>query len=141
MNSNEAQAALAESARRRRQTIQAGGEPWPWSLVLMGAGTLVAFGLIADLEMVWLTALVILGVSALGTTSAVKLRETRASRRWGAALAATFLLALLADIAVQFVARDAEFFAPNTLAAVAAGLTVILVSRPVQARMAASRRP
>jgi len=141
MNPTEAQAALAESARRQQQTIQAGRAPWPWSLVLLGAATLVALGLIADLNLVWLNVLVIIAASALGTTKGVQLRATRASRGWGAALAATFLLALLADIAVQFLARDADLPLPNTFAAATAGLSVILVSRPVQFRVAASRRP
>ncbi|MEJ7798389.1 MAG: hypothetical protein WKF42_07810 [Solirubrobacteraceae bacterium] len=111
------------------------------SLVLTGAATLVVFGLVIDLDMVWLTVLVILGASAVGSTKSVKLRATRSSRGWAAALAATFFLALLADIAVQFLARGADLPLPNTLGATAAALTVIAVCRPVQTRMAASLRP
>jgi len=141
MNSQEAQAALVESRRRQQQTVQAGSAPWPWSLVLTAAGTLVAIGLITDLDMIWMMALVILGAWGIFTTSGVKLRETRSSRNWGVALGATFALALAADIAVQFVVRGADLPLPNTWGAAAAALTIIIVSRPVQARMAASRHP
>lgn len=141
MNSHEAQAALTESARRQQQTVQAGSAPWPWSLVLTLAGAFVAIGLTNDLDMVWLLALVIAGACAIVTTKGVKLRRTRSSRGWSAALAATFFLALIVDIAVQFVVRGADLPLPNTLGAIAAALTVICVGRPVQARMAASLRP
>jgi len=141
MNSEEAQAALVESQRRRQQTVQAGSAPWPWSLVLTAAGTLVALGLITDLNMIWMYALLILGAWGIFKTSGVKLRETRSSRNWAWALAASFGLALAADIAVQFPVRDADLPLPNTWGAAAAALTIILVSRPLQARMAASRQP
>jgi len=141
MNPDEAQAALIESARRRRQTVQAGRAPWPWSLVLMAASTLVALGLIIDLNVIWMTALLILGAWGIFKTNEVKLRETRSSRGWAVALGATFFLALAADVAVQFVVRDAELALPNTWGAAAAALTIIVVSRPVQARLAASRHP
>jgi len=141
MKAQDAQAALNESARRRQQTVQAGSAPWPWSLVLSAAATLVAIGVVTDLDMIWLYGLVILAAWPIVTTNGVKLRRTRESRGWAAALAVTFLLALLADIAVQFVVRGADLAMPNTLGAAAAAATVIAVCRPVQARMAASLRP
>lgn len=110
-------------------------------MVLLGAATLLAIGISNDLDMVWLLGLVVIALCTLATTHGVKLRATRSSRGWKAALAATFLLALLADITVQFIARSTDLPLPNTLAAAAAALTVILVCRPVQARMAASLRP
>ena len=141
MEPRDAQAALNESARRRRQTVQAGTEPWSWSLVLSAAATLVAIGIATDLEMIWLYAVVIVASWGIVKTNGVRLRRTRASRGWGAALTATFLLALLADIAVQFVVRGEDMAAPNTWGAAAAALTIIAISRQVHARMAASLRP
>jgi hypothetical protein len=141
MNADEAQAALMESGRLQRETVQAGSAPWPWSLVLTAAGALVALGLITDLNMIWMYALLILGSWGIFKTNGVKLRETRRSRGWGIALGATFLLALAADVAVQLVVRGADVPLPNTWGAAAAALTVIAVSRPVQGRMAASRQP
>lgn len=141
MNSQEAQAALLEARRRRQQTVAAGTTPWPWSLVLSAAGTLVALGLITDLNMIWMTALLVIGAWGTFKTNGVKLRETRASRNWAWALGATFVLALAADVAVQFVVRGADVPLPNTWGAAAAALTIIGASRPVQARLAASRQP
>jgi len=141
MDPYEARVALAESDRRREQTIEAGTAPWPWRLVLIVAASFVALGLSQDVEMVWLGGAVIGAVAAAWTSRAVKLRETRRSRGWVTALLATFVLALLADIAVQFAVRGADLPLPNTLGAVGAAMVVIFVCRPVHARTAASLRP
>ncbi|MCY7343633.1 MAG: hypothetical protein LH603_17825 [Pseudonocardia sp.] len=89
------------------------------------------------------SSVLVIGVlGAAGTTRAVALLRTRPSRGWTAALLATFVLALLADIAVQFAARAADLPLPNTVAAAAAAaVVVVVVARPVQARAAASLRP
>lgn len=139
MKSHEAKATRTESARRQRQTVQAGSTPWPWPIVLILAGAFVAIGLWIDLDIVWPMAVVTSGACAIVITESGKLRRTPSSYNW-VALAATFFLGLLADIAVQFVVRGADPQLPNTWGATAAALTIIGVSRPVQARMAASLR-
>ncbi len=88
-----------------------------------------------------MTGLLIVVSWGIFKSSGVKLRETRSSRNWAWALGATFVLALAADIAVQFVVRGADLPLPNTWGAAAAALTIIAISRPVQARLAASRHP
>ncbi|WP_334608736.1 hypothetical protein [Micromonospora sp. CPCC 205546] len=128
-------------AERRRQSIEAGTTAWPpralWSICL----GVVALGLLVDADMVWLWALLV--VLCLGTAwnRGVQLRPTRSSRHWKVALAATFVLALVADIAVQFVVRALEWPLPNTFGALGAAVTIALLSRPVQARLVASLRP
>lgn len=136
----DAAAALAESARLRRLTVDAGSAPWRWSTVLSWAAVLLALGLAVDAELGWLTVLVVIGAAALGTVRAVSLRRTRASRAWSAALAATIAVALAADVAVQALVRGADLPLPNTWGAAAAALVLVLVARPVQARAAASLR-
>jgi uncharacterized membrane protein len=137
MNSPEANAARTESARRQRQSVRAGSAPWPWPVVLILAGAFVAIGLIIDLDIVWPLAVVTSGACAIVITES---RRTPSSYNW-AALAATFFLGLLAGIAVQFVGRAADLPLPHTWGAAAAALIIIGVSRPVEARMAASPRP
>ena len=141
MDHNEAQAALDESARRQRQTIDAGTAPWPWRTVLILAAALVALGVAVDVEMVWLTAVVIAGAATAVTAKVVVLRGRSPSRGWVAALVAIFVLALLADIAIQFAVRGADLALPNTWGAAAAAAVIVLLARPVQARVAASQRP
>ncbi len=80
------------------------------------------------------------GVRLIWARQAVQLRG-RSSRGSDAALAATFVFALLVDIAVQFAVRGADLAMPNTWGAAAAALMIVLVARPIHARTAASRRP
>lgn len=141
MDHSEARAALTESAHRRQQTIDAGSAPWPWRTVLAFAGAFVGLGLSIDADMIWLGALVFAGVATAGTTRAVTLRRTRPSRGWVVALCGTFVLALLADVAVQFAVRGAQLPLPNTWGSVAAAVVIVLLARPAQARVAASLRP
>ena len=140
MDIHEARSALAESQHRQQQTITAGAAPWSWRALLSGAGAFVAYGVALDLDMVWLVGLLVVAVVAAGGRTVVKLRG-KPSPGWTAALAATFVLALVVDIAVQFAIRGADLPAPNTFGGLAAALTVILLGRPIQARLAAARRP
>ncbi|MFV2116001.1 hypothetical protein ACFHW0_27195 [Micromonospora sp. LOL_025] len=128
-------------AERRRQSIEAGTAAWsPRALWTICLGV-IALGLLIDADMIWLWALLV--VLGLGTAwnRGVQLRPTRSSRHWKVALVATFVLALAADIAVQFVVRALHWPMPNTIGALGAAVTIALLSRPVQARLAASLRP
>lgn len=140
MNSHDAHAARTESERRQRQSVQAGPTRWPWAIVAILAGAFVAIGLMIDLDLVWPLAIVTSGACAITIIERGKLRPAPRSYSW-AALAAMFLLGLLVDAAVQVAVRAADLPLPNTWGATAAALTIIGVSRPVQARTTASLRP
>ena len=139
MDAHEARATLAESKRRQQQTVEASAATWTWR-ALSFAAAFVVFGLLSDVDMIWLGAIPAVVVSAVWARQAVQLRG-RSSRGWEAALAATFVFALLVDIAVQFAVRGADLSMPNTWGSAAAALMVVLVARPIHARTAASRRP
>ena len=141
MEIHEARAALAELKRRQQQIVEAGIAPWRHA-VLSFAAAFVGVGLTIDVDMIWLGVIPLVAAStAVGMRQVVQLRRTRSRRGCKAALAATLVFALLADIAVQFALRGENLPLPNTWGAAAAALTVVLVARPIHARTAASRRP
>jgi hypothetical protein len=131
--------ALTEARQRQQQTLAAGAAPWSWRALLSGAAAWVGYGLALDLDMVWLVGVLVLVVIGVGGRAAVKLRSKR-SPGWTVALVATFALALVVDIAVQFAVRGAGWSLPNTLGSLGAALTVLALARPIQARAAAARR-
>jgi hypothetical protein len=141
VDAREAEQTLAQVAERRRQSIEAGTAAWSpravWTLCL----SVVALGLCTDANMIWLWAAVMLFGAGTAWNNGVKLRRTRASKVWQTWLAATFVLVFLAYVATQFVVRALEWPLPNTWGGVGAAVTIALVSRPVQARLAASLRP
>lgn len=136
----DAHEALAEARHRQQQTVAAGTAPWSWRALLTGAAAWVGYGVALDLDMVWLVGVLALVVLAAGGRAAVKLRS-KPTRGWTLALVATFVLALLVDIAIQFAVRGADLPLPNTLGSLAAAVTVLVLARPIQARAAAARRP
>ncbi len=141
MDAREAEQALAQVEHRRQQSIDAGTTPWSTGAVWSICSSVLALGVLTDAGMIWLwVLLVVLGV---GTSAArgVRLRPTRASVRWQSALVATFALAVVAHVLVQLPVRATAWPLPNTAGAVGAALVIALVSRPVQARLAASLRP
>jgi hypothetical protein len=140
MHSHDAHAARTESERRQRQSVQAGPTRWPWAIVAILAGAFVAIGLMIDLDIVWPLAIVTSGACAITIIGRGKLPGAPRSYSW-AALAAMFVLGLLAGAAVEIGVRAADLPLPNTWGAAAAALTMLGVSRPVQARTAASLRP
>lgn len=141
MDAREAERTLSQAAERRRQSIEAGTAAWPprvwWSICL----SVLALGLLIDADMIWLWGLLMVIGLGVAWNRGVQLRPTRSSRRWTAVLAATFVLAFVADVAVQFVVRALQWPLPNTLGALGALATIALLSRPVQARLAASLHP
>jgi len=139
MDAHEARTALAESKRRQQQTVEASTATWTWR-ALSFAAAFVVFGLLIDVDMIWLAAIPPVVMSAVWTRQVVQLRG-RSARGWEAALAATFVFGLLVDIAVQFGVRGADLPIPNTWGAGAAALMMVLVARPIHARTAASRHP
>ena len=141
MDAREAEQALAQVAQRRQQTIEAGTAPWSGKVLWSICSCILALGILADADMIWLWAVMMVfgwGVPAL---RGVRLRPTAASGPWKAALGATFALAVVAYVGVQGAFLALDWPLPATGGAVAAALTVALVSRPVQARLASSLRP
>ncbi|WP_375430909.1 hypothetical protein [uncultured Friedmanniella sp.] len=139
MDAHEASAVLAEAERRRQQTVTAGVAPWPWRLLGVWAGALVAYGLALDLDLVWVGGLLIIAALLAGGQRMVRLRGTHTPSRWALALAVAVAM-LVVDIAVQSLVRWADGPLPNAVGALAAALLLLLV-RPMQARIAAARRP
>lgn len=141
MDAHEARAALAECERRQQQTVEAGSAPWSWRVVLSSSAAFVAFGLLIDMDMIWLGAVLVGLAAAAGSRQVVQLRRRKSTRGWTTALGATFVLALLADVAVQFAVRGSDWPLPNTWGSAAAALTVVVLGRPIQARTVATGRP
>ncbi|GAA4984498.1 hypothetical protein [Kineococcus glutinatus] len=141
MDAREAQQALEQVAHRRQQAIDAGTAPWSARAVWSICSSALALGVLTDADMIWLwVVLMFMGVGAAWQRG-VRLKATRASGRWQAALVATFVAAAAADVLVQAVVRGLQWPLPNTIGAIGAVLVVVSLARPVQARMAASLRP
>lgn len=141
MDAREAQQALTQAAQRRQQTITAGTAPWTRGQVWSLCSCALALGVLTDVGMIWLWVLLMVMGVGVAWQRGVQLKPTRASARWQAALAATFLPALAVNVAFQAVARGLDWPLPNTIGMVGACLIIITLSRAVQARMAASLHP
>ncbi|WP_369054615.1 hypothetical protein [Kineococcus terrestris] len=141
MDAREAETALEQAAQRRRQTIEAGTRGWSARATWSVCSAVLALGVLTDADMIWLwVVLMLMGVGAAWRTG-VRLRPTPASRRWQLAVAASALVAFAAYVLFQFPARALDWPLPNTVGAIGACLVVVLLVRPVQARLAASLRP
>jgi hypothetical protein len=141
VEAREAEQALAQVAQRRRQAIDAGAAPWSPHAVWSICSSVLALGILTDAGMIWLWVLLMLMGVGVAWKNGVQLKRTRDSVRWQAALVATFVLAFAAYVGAQFPVRAAEWPLPNTFGALGACAVIVLVSRPVQARLAASLRP
>ena len=141
MDAREAETALEQAAKRRRHTVEARTRGWSARTTWGLCTAVLTLGLFTDADMIWLwAALAVLG-GGLVWTNGVRLRRTPASRRWQAAVAASALVAFAAYVLFQFPARALDWPLPNTVGAIGACLVVLLLVRPVQARLAASLRP
>lgn len=141
MDAREAQDALTQVAQRRQQTIHAGTTAWSGRVVASICASVLALGLLVDVGMVWLWAVLVVVGAGAAWNNGVRLRPTRTSRRWQLAVAGTAVVALAADVLVQVPARASDWPLPNTIGAAGACLVVLALTRPVQARLAASLRP
>lgn len=138
VNPDDAAAALAENRRREAQTVAAGRSAWPASSVVPIALALPPLGYLIDADLTWLFAALVGIMAAFTVRRRVQLRPERRSLRWDLILLATMLLALGADVVVQFVVRNAELPLPNTWGMAAISVVVLAVTWPVQ-RHAARR--
>ncbi len=134
---DDAAAALAENRRRESQTVTAGTSPWPASGVLPVVLALPVLGYLIDIDLTWLFAVLVGTMAAFSVKRSVQLRADRRSVRWDLALLGTMVLALAADIAVQFFVRNADLPLPNTWGMAAISIVVLTLTWPVQRRGAA----
>lgn len=138
ISADDAAAALAENRQREAQTIAAGTSPWPASAVIPLILALPPLGYLIDIDLVWLFAVLVGTMAAFTVTRQVQLRADRRSARWDLVMIGTFLVALGADIAVQFLVRGADLPLPNTWGMAAVSVVVLALVWPVQ-RHAARR--
>lgn len=128
--------ALAEVRRRGDQTRAAATAPWPAAAVVPVAASFLPLGYLIDIDMVWAFAVAVGVTVALAGRRAVQLRAADRDGRRDLLLLASFVLALLVDIAVQAVVRGADLPLPNTWGAAGAAAVVLAVSWPLQRRTA-----
>ncbi|VXB25761.1 conserved membrane hypothetical protein [Pseudoclavibacter sp. 8L] len=134
MDSNEAADRLAEVHRVNRLSSKKGA--WVTSLLVSGAALLI--GAVLDLDMIYLSGLVVLAAVGLLSIRSIRPRLTWTDRRgawlvWGGAA-----LALAAYIAVQFPVRAAGWIAPNTIGALAAVIVILVFCRAGLQRLASA---
>lgn len=132
MNSDEAAAHLAEVHRVNRLTAKSGA--WITSLAVSVA--VLAIGVVVDLDMLWLLALVGLGSVALWSARPLRSRLTWSDRLGAWLIGGGAVLAVVANIAVQFPVRTAGWAAPNTIGAFAAAVIVLIFCRAGLQRLA-----
>ncbi|RKN68910.1 hypothetical protein D7252_15890 [Microbacterium sp. CGR2] len=125
MDSHEAAARLEEVRRMSRLSALSGA--WVTSLAISVA--VIAIGVVVDVDMLWLLGLVVLGLVGMWAV-----RPLRSRLRWSDRVGAWLIiggavLALLANIAVQFPVRAAELPAPNTVGALASAVVILTICR------------
>ncbi|WP_432534654.1 hypothetical protein [Kineococcus arenarius] len=140
MDAREAEATLALAAERRRQAVAEGTTAWSGKATWSICSSALALGVLIDADMIWLWVLLVLMGVGVAWNRGVRLRGYPASRGWTAALWGTYALAFLAYVLGQGVSRALEVPIPATVGTALASLVIAFVSRPVQARYAASRR-
>src|SRR5690349_6022997 len=111
MDSDEAAARLAAVKQTKSVSVRNGA----WVASLVASAGALAIGLMIDMDMIYLSALVVLGIVGLFSMLSIRLRLTWSDRAgawlvWGGAL-----LALAAFAAVQFPVRAAGWILPNTI--------------------------
>ena len=134
MDSDEAAARLAAVKQVKSSSVRNGA--WVASLVAsMGA---LAIGAMLDMDMMYLSAFVVLGVVGLYSMLSIRLRLNWSDRRGAWLVWGGVMLALGAFAAVQFPVRAAGWILPNTIGALAAVVVILLVCRPGLQRLASA---
>lgn len=132
MDSNEAASRLAEVHRINRLSARKGA--WATSLVVSVAA--LAIGAVLDLDMVYLSGLVVLATIALLSIRSIRPRLTWTDRVGVWMLGGGIVLAIAVYIAVQFPVRAAGWLAPNTIGALAAVVVILVLCRAGLQRLA-----
>ncbi|MGV0156342.1 hypothetical protein ACSW29_23685 [Rhodococcus sp. GB-02] len=134
MDSNEAANRLAEVRRMNRLSARKGARGT--SLVLSVAA--LAIGAVLDLDMMYLSGLVVLAVVGLLSIGSIRPRLTWSDRGGAWLVGGGAVLALAAYIAVQFPVRAAGWIAPNTIGALAAVVVILIFCRAGLQRLASA---
>ena len=134
MEPDEAAKHLAEAHRRRQQTAGSGA----WTTAITASVAVLAVGVVADLDLWWLSGLVLLGLAGLWT-----MRPLRPRIDWTDPIGAWLVgggavLVVAAYIAVQFPVRASGWPAPNTIGAIAAVIVILVLCRAGLQRMSAT---
>ena len=132
MDSNEAARRLAEVQRVNRLSARRGA--WVTSLVVSAAA--LAIGVVLDMDMVYLSGLIVLGVVGLLSIRSIRPRLTWSDRIGAWLVGGGAVLALAAYVAVQFPVRAAGWIAPNTIGALAAIVVILVFCRAGLQRLA-----
>lgn len=137
MDGDEAAARLAAVKQTKSLSVRSGA----WGASLVASAGALAIGLMLDMDMVYLSAFIVLGIVGLFSMLSIRLRLSWSDRRgawlvWGGAL-----LALAAFAALQFPLRAAGWLLPNTLGALAAVVVILLVCRPGLQRLTSASAP
>ena len=134
VDSNEAANHLAEVRRMNRLSARKGARAT--SLVLSVAA--LAIGAVLDLDMMYLSGLVVLAVVGLLSIGSIRPRLTWSDRGGVWLVGGGAVLALAAYIAVQFHVRAAGWIAPNTIGALTAVLVILIFCRAGLQRLASA---
>lgn len=132
MDSNEAAHRLAEVHRVNRLSARKGA--WITSLVLSGAA--LAIGIALDLNMIYLSGLIVLGTVGLLSIRSIRPRLIWSDRVGAWLVGGGAALGLALYIAVQFPVRAAGWVAPNTIGALAAVVVILIFCRAGLQRLA-----
>lgn len=134
MDSEEAATRLAEAHRMNRLSARSGA----WATSLAVSAAILAIGIVVDLDTVWLSPLIVLGLVGLWAVRPVRSRLTWSDRGGVWLIVGASILAIAADIAVQFPVRAAGWAAPNTVGALAAVVVLLTFCRAGLRRLAST---
>ncbi len=132
MDSEEAAARLARTDRSTRLSARSGA----WLTAAVVSAAVLAVGVVVDLELVWLSGLVALGVAGLWAARPLRPRLDWSDRIGSGLVVGGAVLAVIAYIGVQLAVRAAGWPAPHTCSALAAAVVVLLVCRAGLQRLA-----
>lgn len=137
MDHHEAAARLTLTHRFTR--LSATSRAWlAASIVSVGV---LALGVVADLDMWWLSGLIVLGLAGFWSARPVRSRFAWTNRLGAWWVGGGGVLALAAYIVVQFPARASGWPTPNTIGAIAAVFMILALCRVGLQRMATAPRP
>lgn len=137
MDHNEAADRLEEADRVRRLSARSGA----WIAAVTASVAVLAMGVVADLDMWWLSGLVLLGLVGIWTAQPLRSRFDWSNLSGAWLVGGGGVLAVAVYIAVQFPVRAAGWAAPNTIGAIAAIIVILVLCRAGLHRMASAVHP
>ena len=132
MNNHDALDSLNSARAAARRSARRGA----FATAVIAASLIIAIGVVVDLEMLWLLALVVLGYVGLSVARPLKLRLNWSDRTGAVLFVASALAAVAVYLLVQALARSATWPTPNTVSALAAAGMIFLACLPALVRLA-----